>query len=328
MLNRTPERRGRASICRSPGSAANGGGRAIGTWLDVIASQTATERWMLSALAPSVACLDLCRSRGPHRSASERLAAGTRRRQLRHRAHRRLGSGKPLAGQGASRAACRGNTIRRSASSPAPTKSSIAATDRRCTPTACPTIASGASSSGSRNCRSATVDDMQQLQYDVLSVQARDLAARAARAAWTMSRSKRSSPPGIAATRPTAPRRRCFQHFYRHVVLQIFGHEQGIGWRRMFYLSTRMGYSTMVLTAIDRTLRKVTSSWWRGRRQAGPRSPGCRVAQKEPVQTWSEFNTFHFVNRFFEGGRAGGCSASVRRPSRCPAATRRRFKAI
>ena len=90
----------------------------------------------------------------------------------------------------------------------------------------------------------------------------------AAGAAWrwsTIARSRKSCRRGIAATRPTSTEATLFQHFYRHVVLQIFGNEQGIGWRRMFYLCTRMGYSTMVLTAIDRTLRKVTSSWWRGR---------------------------------------------------------------
>ena len=96
-----------------------------------------------------------------------------------------------------------------------------------------------------------------------------------------------------------------FQHFYRHVVLEIFGHEQGIGWRRMFYLSTRMGYSTMVLTAVDRTLRKVTSAWWRGRDKRALVRRAAERAIQEPVQTWAEFNSFHFVNRFFEGGRAG-----------------------
>ena len=76
----------------------------------------------------------------------------------------------------------------------------------------------------------ATVVDMQNLQYDVLSVQARDLLPvllalvddcplKEKLSAWDC----RYTPTSIEAT--------LFQHFYRHVVLQIFGNEQGIGWR-------------------------------------------------------------------------------------------------
>ena len=150
----------------------------------------------------------------------------------------------------------------------------------------------------------ATIKDMQALQYDVLSTQARDLLPvllallddcplKSKLAAWDC----RYTPESTEAT--------LFQHFYRNVVLEIFGHEEGIGWRRMFYLATRVGYSTMVLTAVDRTLRKVTSSWWRGRSKRDLVRKAAESAQKEPEQPWSEFNTFHFVNRFFQVGRAG-----------------------
>jgi penicillin G amidase len=148
----------------------------------------------------------------------------------------------------------------------------------------------------------ATVEDMQRLQYDLLSIHARDLA------------------PVLLALVPDGPLKRkladwdyqytpdcteaaLFQHFYRHVALEIFGHEQGIGWRRMLYLSTRMGYSTMVLAAVDRTLRKVTSAWWRGRDKRELVRRAAERAMQEPVETWEQFNTFHFVNRFFEGTR-------------------------
>lgn len=150
----------------------------------------------------------------------------------------------------------------------------------------------------------ATVQDMQDLQYDVMSVQARDLLPvllalvddcplKRKLAAWDC----RYTPDSTEAT--------LFQHFYRHVVLEIFGNEEGIGWRRMFYLCTRMGYSTMVLTAVDRTLRKVTSAWWRGRSKKALVQRAAELAAREPVQPWAEFNTFHFVNRFIGGGRAG-----------------------
>jgi penicillin amidase len=150
----------------------------------------------------------------------------------------------------------------------------------------------------------ATVEDMQNLQYDVLSLQARDLLPvllalvddcplKQKLSAWDC----RYNPSSTEAT--------LFQHFYKHVLLQIFGNQQGIGWRQMLYLCTRMGYSTMVLTAIDRTLRKVTSSWWRGRSKNALVQKAAEDAQREPVMTWAEFNSFHFVNRFFGGGRAG-----------------------
>jgi penicillin amidase len=150
----------------------------------------------------------------------------------------------------------------------------------------------------------ATILDMQNLQYDVLSLQARDLLPVLLALVDDGPLKEKLSAWDCRYT-PTSTEATLFQHFYRHVVLEIFGNEQGIGWRRMFYLCTRMGFSTMVLTAIDRTLRKVTSSWWRGRSKRALVQRAAERAQLEPVQPWSEFNAFHFVNRFFGGGRAG-----------------------
>jgi penicillin G amidase len=151
---------------------------------------------------------------------------------------------------------------------------------------------------------SATIEDMQSLQYDVLSLQARDLLPVLLALVDDGPLKEKLSNWDCRYT-PASTEATLYQHFYRHVVLQIFGNEQGIGWRRMFYLCTRMGYSTMVLTAIDRTLRKVTSSWWRGRSKKALVQRAAELAQQEPVRPWSEFNTFHFVNRFFGSARAG-----------------------
>ena len=124
---------------------------------------------------------------------------------------------------------------------------------------------------------------MQNLQYDVLSVQARDLLPVLLALVDDGPLKQKLSAWDCRYT-PTSTEATLFQHFYRHVVLQIFGNEQGIGWRRMFYLCTRMGYSTMVLTAIDRTLRKVTSSWWRGRSKKALVQKAAELAQQEPVR--------------------------------------------
>ncbi|MEM8945265.1 MAG: penicillin acylase family protein [Planctomycetota bacterium] len=150
----------------------------------------------------------------------------------------------------------------------------------------------------------ATIQTMQQLQYDVTSVQARRLLPvflphlpegpfKTLLTEWDL----RYDPESIAAT--------AFQHLYRHVVLEIFGHEQGIGWQRMFFLCTRMGYSTMVLTAIDDLLCQAESLWWRDRDKGLLIRQAAERAAEEDLTPWGEVNSFHFANRFFEGSRVG-----------------------
>lgn len=150
----------------------------------------------------------------------------------------------------------------------------------------------------------ATVEEMQGLQYDVLSTHARDLLPvllahvedcplKEKLLAWDC----RFNPESTEAT--------LFLNFYRHVLLEIFGHESGIGWRRMFYLTTRMGYSRMLLTACDRALRRVTSSWWQTRDKGAMIRLAAERAAQEPVKPWAEMNQFHFVNRFINLGSVG-----------------------
>ncbi|HEY2761314.1 MAG TPA: penicillin acylase family protein, partial [Pirellulales bacterium] len=102
----------------------------------------------------------------------------------------------------------------------------------------------------------ATLTQMQELQYDVVSLQARELLAvfmpylpegpiKTRLANWNCS----YHPGSLEAT--------LFTKLYRNVLLEIFGeapHREGggIGWRRMLYLSSRFGFSMMVLTSIDR----------------------------------------------------------------------------
>ena len=145
---------------------------------------------------------------------------------------------------------------------------------------------------------------MQQLQYDVTSLQARRLLPiflphvaegtfREALGNWDF----RYNPESTEAT--------MFQHLYRHVVLEIFGHEEGIGWRRMFYLCTRMGYSSMILSAIDNLLCEDKSLWWIQRDKGEMIRIAAERAAEEPVKTWGEVNSFHFANRYFEKSRIG-----------------------
>jgi penicillin amidase len=150
----------------------------------------------------------------------------------------------------------------------------------------------------------ATVQDMRALQYDVLSTQARQLLPvflphippgpmHDQLQAWDL----RYNPESTAATR--------FHHLYRHVVLEVFGHKEGIGWRRMFFLCTRMGYSSLVLTAVDRLLMKENSLWWQDRDKGQLIGNAAERAAEEEEQPWSEANSFHFANRYFENSRVG-----------------------
>lgn len=150
----------------------------------------------------------------------------------------------------------------------------------------------------------ATLKDMQNLQYDVISLQARDLLKvflphlpdgelKQRLTAWDYSH----DPDSREAT--------LFLKLYRNVVYECFGHDEAIGWRRMIYICTRAGYSMMVLAAADRLLKKDESVWWHGRdkgeliRRAAERMNGI---EDEP---WSSVNNFHFTDRFFGSHRVG-----------------------
>ncbi len=150
----------------------------------------------------------------------------------------------------------------------------------------------------------ATINDMQALQYDFISLQARDLLAIFLP----------HLPPGRVRERlsnwdgshtPDSYEASLFLQLYRHVLIEVFGHEQGIGWRRLLYICTRAGYSMMVLAAADRLLKRDESVWWRGRdkgeliRRAGERT------EHTPDQAWSSVNYFHFTDRFFGNHQVG-----------------------
>lgn len=155
----------------------------------------------------------------------------------------------------------------------------------------------------------ATLDDMQALQYDVISTQARDILAICLP----------HLPEGTVKERlsqwdcnylPESYEATLFSRFYRNVLLEIFGHgEGGIGWRRMLYLASRVGFSTMVLTCIDLLLHQEESLWWQGRDKGEMIRRAAQRLEGEPEQPWAVTNAFNFTNRFFEAqfvGRALG----------------------
>ena len=145
----------------------------------------------------------------------------------------------------------------------------------------------------------STVVDMQRLQYDVVSVQARDLLPVFLAALPDGPLKRRLTAWDFSYT-PESYEATLFSSLYRNVLLEIFGQEQGIGWRRMLYLVTRVGFSTMVLTCIDRLLLQPESIWWQGRdKQELIRRAAERTA-REPAEPWSVTNGFRFTNRFVD----------------------------
>ncbi len=151
---------------------------------------------------------------------------------------------------------------------------------------------------------SATLQDMRQMQYDVVSVQAEELLRmvmphlpdgplKDRLAAWDY---------GYEPTSTTAP---LFQQLYRNLMIELLGHEKGIGWQRMLFLCSRAGYSSMMMTAADRLWQKTDSWWWHGRHKSELiRNAAARVIVGGE-QTWAQVNNFHFANRFFGSHRVG-----------------------
>jgi penicillin amidase len=150
----------------------------------------------------------------------------------------------------------------------------------------------------------ATVDDLCRLQYDLYSTQADDLLAiflphlpegelKERLKNWD----RRYTPESREAS--------LFQRLYRNVLIETFGHERGLGWRRMLYLSSRAGFSLMVLTAADRLLAKERSVWWHERDKGELIRRAFERLQDQPEQPWSEVNNFHFTDRYFGNHRVG-----------------------
>ncbi len=155
-----------------------------------------------------------------------------------------------------------------------------------------------------RDLPAATLEQMQQLQYDVWSVQADELLAvilpelhdgwlKQRLSAWDRRYTPESSDAPL------------FQQLYRFLMMELLGNDQGIGWRRMLYLCSRAGFSGMVLTAADRLLLQEESDWWQGcDRGEIIRRAASRVVDK-PGLCWSDINNFHFTDRFLGSHRVG-----------------------
>ncbi|HTN75729.1 MAG TPA: penicillin acylase family protein, partial [Pirellulaceae bacterium] len=150
----------------------------------------------------------------------------------------------------------------------------------------------------------ATLGDMQALQYDVVSLQARDLLELFL-PCLEDSELKTRLQNWSCDYSPHSQEATLFLRLYRQVLVEVFGHAHGFGWRRMVYLVTRAGYSLMVLTAADRLLLQDDSWWWAGRDKCLLIRNAAQRIDMARNQPWSQINYFHFTDRFFGGLQLG-----------------------
>ena len=151
----------------------------------------------------------------------------------------------------------------------------------------------------------ATIEEMQRLQYDLVSLQARDLLSvflphmeegelKNRLTAWDCRYESELEEPTI------------FQRLYINVIMEVCGQEHILGWRRALYICTRAGYSTMVLAAIDRLLMTDDSPLWTDvDKGALIRKAVSRLESKFKPVPWRTVNNFQFINRFFGSRRVG-----------------------
>jgi len=150
----------------------------------------------------------------------------------------------------------------------------------------------------------ATINDMQALQYDLVSLQARELL-EVFLPHLPAGEMKERLTKWDCRYDPDSREAALFQRLYRCVLVEVFGHEAGIGWRRMVYLVTRAGYSTMVLIGADRLLQAEESFWWRERGKGALIRKAAEAAANMPDRTWKDVNNFHFTDRFFGNHQVG-----------------------
>ena len=150
----------------------------------------------------------------------------------------------------------------------------------------------------------ATVKDMQDLQYDVINLHARQMLPtllphlpdgeiKSRLSDWNYSFDIES----VEAV--------WFQRLYINLIFEVFGHEKAIGWRRVIYLCTRGGYSNMIMTLADRVILDDQSIWWHGRDRGELVHKAYERTAEQPEMKWGDFNHFHFADRFFGRRRVG-----------------------
>ncbi|MCC9607069.1 penicillin acylase family protein [Blastopirellula sp. JC732] len=162
-----------------------------------------------------------------------------------------------------------------------------------------------------------TVEEMQALQYDLVSLQARDLLPYLLPHVADKSIVRRLENWSLDYS-PDSHEAVLFQRLYRNTLLEIFGQAEGLGRRRVLYVASRVGFSSMVIAAVDRILKKEESLWWKGRDKGELIRAAAEKLKLEVEKPWSEVNNFHFTDRFFGGISVGRLLGFESRPYPMP----------
>lgn len=150
----------------------------------------------------------------------------------------------------------------------------------------------------------ATLEDMQALQYDVINLHARKMLPRFL--PWVPDGDMKDRLADWDFSFDIESREAVFfQRLYINLIIELFGHEKAIGWRRIIYLCTRGGFSNMIMTLADRVILNDESIWWHGRDKSELVRKAYERTLEQPEQKWGEFNHFHFADRFFGRRRVG-----------------------
>lgn len=154
--------------------------------------------------------------------------------------------------------------------------------------------------------------DCQAMQYDVTSLQARDLLAiflphipagpwRSALETWD----QRFTTDSREAT--------VFMRFYLTLLSRVFGQDVaagGVGHARFLYLTTQAPFTLVILNNVDRILKDRNSAWWAGR---GPASLLSSLTTAPPATTWGAMNWLTLRNVFLDNALGGWLGLHVER---------------
>lgn len=150
-----------------------------------------------------------------------------------------------------------------------------------------------------REMAAISVEDMQGLQYDLVSLQARDLL-NVFLPHMPDSEVKKRLERWDFRYNTDCEEASLFQRLYINVLMEVCGNEHVMGWRRALYICTRAGYSTMVLAALDRLLMSDDGPFWSALNKSELIEQAAKKMEDFTPIPWGERNHFQFINRFFD----------------------------
>ncbi len=153
----------------------------------------------------------------------------------------------------------------------------------------------------------ATVEDMQRLQYDVVSLQARELL-QVLLPLMPEGEIKKQLSRWDGNYLPESHQATLFTQLYEHLIWELL--HRGVrrrrrkrpSWQQLLFAGAHWGFSSVVVVALDRLLKKPhTRHWFRDRQELGTLvARAVKALQQQRARSWGQHNSFRFENRFFD----------------------------